>query len=368
MAENDDSQERTEQPTAKRIREAREKGQVPRSKELVMTVVMLVGATFLLFAGGRYVERLAGVMHRGFTIDREWLFDETRILPYLAQQLLDGVVTVAPALIVLLIAVLLTPSLMGGWNISLKAIAPKLEKLNPLKGLKRVFGPNGLMELVKAMGKFLLVGAAGALLIWTMSDRFFELALMPTRPAMASAVQLLLIALILLSASLILIAAIDIPFQLHRHFKQLRMTRKEVRDEQKETEGQPEVKSKQRNLQYEIASRRMMDAVPNADVVITNPTHYAVALSYDPETMAAPVVVAMGMDHVAATIRRIATESNVPLLEAPPLARALYAGSEIGQPIPAGLYVAVAEVMAWIYQLRNAGPNGPPGPPPNPEV
>lgn len=368
MAENDNSQERTEQPTPKRLKDAREKGQVPRSRELTMTLVMLAGASTLLLTGGRYVQRLAGVLQRGFTVERENLFDDSFIFGYLGTQFGDGLLTVAPKLIILLVVALMAPALIGGWNFSQKALVPKFEKLNPVKGLKKIFGPRGLMELVKALGKFLLVGTAAAILLWFASDRFLVLAQMPTLPAMATAAGIVGLALITLSSVLILIAAIDVPFQLHTHHKQMRMTRKEVRDEQKETEGQPEVKSKQRSLQQEIASRRMAEVVPNADVVVTNPTHFAVALRYDADQMAAPVVVAKGVDHMAAAIRRIAAESDVPLLEAPPLARALYRSTEIGQAIPAGLYVAVAEVMAWVYQVRSPDRRGERPEPPDPEI
>ncbi|QOC21192.1 flagellar biosynthesis protein FlhB [Wenzhouxiangella sp. AB-CW3] len=368
MAENDNSQEKTEQPTPKRLKDAREKGQVPRSRELTMTLVMLVGATTLYLTGGRYAERLSGVLERGFSVERGRLYDDQFILEYLAAQIADGLLTVAPKLLILVIVALMAPALIGGWNFSQKALVPKPERLNPIKGLKRVFGPRGLMELFKAMGKFLLVGSAAILVVYLSSDRFLTLGSMPTLPAMATAVGIAGFALISLSATLILIAAIDVPFQLHTHNKQLRMTRKEVRDEQKETEGQPEVKSKQRSLQQEISSRRMAEAVPKADVVVTNPTHFAVALKYDSDNMAAPVVVAKGADHMAAAIRRIAQEAGVPLLEAPPLARALFRSAEIGQSIPAELYVAVAEVMAWVYQIRNPARRGERLKPPNPDV
>lgn len=355
MAEQDNSQERTEQPTPKRLDDARKKGQVPRSRELSMTLVMLVGATAMLLLGSRFARDFSTVMHRGFGFDHGLIGREDAMLAYFADQALTAIYMIGPLLLILLITAVMAPALIGGWNFSFQAMQPKLERLDPVKGLKRVFGPQGLMELAKTLGKFLVVGIAAAVLIYTLSDRFARLALLDSVPAMAEATAMAGFALIVLSAALILIAVVDVPFQLYQHTKQLRMTRQEVRDEMKQTEGKPEVKSKIRQLQYEIANRRMLEAVPTADVVVTNPTHFAVALRYDAGRMAAPVVVAKGSDLIAGRIRELAEEARVPLLEAPPLARALYYSTELGQAIPAGLYVAVAEVLSWVYQIKRLG-------------
>ena len=364
MAEQDNSQERTEQPTPKRLEDARKKGQVPRSRELSMMLVMLVGATALLLLGSRFAGEFSLVMRRGFGFDHGLIAREDAMLAYFAEQIMTAIYMLGPLLIILLITAVMAPALIGGWNFSFQALQPKLERLDPIKGLKRVFGPKGLMELAKTLGKFLVVGTVAAVLIYTLSGRFARLALLDSVPAMAEATAMAGFALIVLSAALILIAAIDVPFQLYQHTKQLRMTRQEVRDEMKQTEGKPEVKSKIRQLQHEIANRRMMEAVPTADVVVTNPTHFAVALRYDAGRMAAPVVVAKGTDLIARRIREIAEEARVPRLEAPPLARALYYSTELGQAIPEGLYVAVAEVLSWVYQIkrlrgRHAQPKGP---------
>ena len=368
MAENDNSQERTEQPTPKRLDDARKKGQVPRSRELTMTLVMLVGATVLLFIGPRLAERLSLVMKRGFGFDHSLIGREDAIIGYFAAQALTAITMLLPLLIILLLTALLAPATIGGWNFSTQALQPKFERLDPIKGLKRVFGPKGLMELGKTLGKFLVVGTAAAILIYHLSHRFARLAVLDSIPAMAEATSMVGFALIVLSATLLLIAAIDVPFQLYQHTKQLKMTRQEVRDEMKQTEGKPEVKSKIRQLQQEIASRRMMEDVPRADVVVTNPTHFAVALRYEAGQMEAPVVVAKGTDLIAATIRRIAEENDVPLLEAPPLARALYHSTDIGHAIPAGLYVAVAEILSWVYQIRRLSGTGHEPPPPEVDV
>jgi flagellar biosynthetic protein FlhB len=364
VAENDTSQERTEEPTPKRLDDARKKGQVPRSRELSMTLVMLVGAITILFTGQHLAEGVADVMRAGFGFDQSLLASKDAMMQFFAEQSMDAIVTLLPLLMILFVTAIAAPATIGGWNFSLQALQPKLERLDPLKGLKRVFGPKGLMELLKTLGKFLVVGIAAAILINALAPRFAGLSTLDSVPAMVEATSMVAFALIVLSAVLIIIAAVDVPFQVYQHTKQLKMTKQEVRDEMKQTEGKPEVKAKIRQLQQEIASRRMMEDVPNADVVITNPTHFAVALRYDAGKMDAPVVVAKGADLVAAAIRQVAEDNDVPLLEAPPLARALFHAADIGEAIPAGLYVAVAEVLSWVYQIRRiSGASYQPAPP-----
>lgn len=368
MAEQDTSQERTEEPTPKRLDDARKKGQVPRSRELSMTLVMLVGAIALLFLGKRMAQGVADVMRAGFGFDQSLLASDAALVTFFADQAMTAIVMLAPLMIILLVTAVMAPATIGGWNFSFQALQPKLERLDPLKGLKRVFGPKGLMELLKTLGKFLVVGIAAAILISSLAERFVRLSALDSVPAMAEATSMVGFALIVLSAVLIIIAAVDVPFQLYQHTKQLKMTRQEVRDEMKQTEGKPEVKAKIRQLQQEVASRRMMEDVPKADVVITNPTHFAVALRYEAGKMDAPVVVAKGADLIAAAIRRVAEENNVPLLEAPPLARALFHAADIGQAIPAGLYVSVAEVLSWVYQIRRLSGSGHEPAPPDIEL
>ncbi|MEE4297473.1 MAG: flagellar biosynthesis protein FlhB [Wenzhouxiangella sp.] len=355
MAENDTSQERTEEPTPKRLEDARKKGQVPRSRELSMTLVMLVGSVTILFMGEQLAGGIADVMRAGFDFDQKKLASHEAMMQFFTEQAMHAIVTLLPLLIILLVTAVMAPATIGGWNFSFQALQPKLERLDPIKGLKRVFGPKGLMELLKTMAKFLVVGIAAAILLTALAPRFAGLSMLDSVPSMVEATSMVAFALIVLSATLIIIAAIDVPFQVYQHTKQLKMTRQEVRDEMKQTEGKPEVKAKIRQLQQEIASRRMMEDVPKADVVITNPTHFAVALRYEAGKMEAPVLVAKGADLVAAAIRQLAEEHDVPLLEAPPLARALFHSVDIGQAIPAGLYVAVAEVLSWVYQIRRLG-------------
>jgi flagellar biosynthetic protein FlhB len=248
--------------------------------------------------------------------------------------------------------------MLGGWSFSPEALSFKPDRLNPLSGLKRIFGPKGLMELVKALAKFLVVSLVAILYLWTQSDHFLNLGREPFQQAMAHAGWLYGMSFLAISSALLLIAAIDVPFQLWDHSQKLKMTLQEVRDELKETEGRPEVKSKLRQLQQEMAQRRMMEDVPSADVIITNPTHFAVALKYRPGEMAAPLVVAMGQDNIALKIRQIGAEHGVEIFEAPPLARALFAHGRIGEPIPAQLYYAVAQVLAFVFQLQRVREQG----------
>jgi flagellar biosynthetic protein FlhB len=361
--QRENGQERTEQPTPKRLREAREKGQVPRSRELTMTIVMLIGAAALLSFGGWFADRVQQLLTRAFRIGRSNLLDKDFMLRHFGDLAGETLLLLAPLMGALLVGAVLAPGLLGGWNFSRQAIAFKGDRLDPVRGLKRVFGSKGLMELLKALGKFAVVGAGAAVFLWSTADRFMSLSRLPIGTAIGESAFLAALALLVMSAVLILIAAIDVPFQLYSHNKEMRMTRQEVREEMKQTEGRPEVKSKIRSLQQELASRRMMEDVPSADVVVTNPTHFAVALRYDQDSMDAPVVVAKGVERIALTIRRIAEENGVPRLESPPLARALHASVEIGRPIPPELYVAVAEVLAWVHRVRHA-PDGEPVPPP----
>lgn len=358
MAEDQQLQERTEQATPKRLRDAREKGQVARSRELSAALVMSCGAAALVFLPGPLVGGMLDIMRGGLSRPGHMSLEAGLLPRALAEAVTAAVWALAPYLVILLAVAVLSPLLMGGWAFSLKPLVPKLDKLSPAKGLKRVFGPRGLVELLKAFAKAALVtGAAIALLIhW--APELMSLGATSVAEAVARTARLAGMALFLLSLSLLLIAAVDVPFQLWQHAKQLRMTRQEVREELKDTEGRPEVKSRLRSLQQETARRRMMQDVPTADVVVTNPTHYAVALRYDEHAMRAPVVVAKGVDEVAARIRHIASEHRVTLCEAPPLARALYGSTDIGAEIPPRLYVAVAQVLTWVYRVRVARTEG----------
>lgn len=365
MAEQDSGQERTEEPTPKRLQEARKKGQVARSRDLNATAVMIAGAAGLLLLGPWMLGRLQAILTRSWSPSREQIRDPAHLFEMLQQAVLESLGLLSPLLGLLLLAALVTPMLLGGWVFSFEALQPKLSKLNPVKGLAKLFSARALMELVKALGKLLVVAGVAAVLLFTWADDLLHLGLHSLEGALSSAGSIIFWSLLLLSCGMLLIAAIDVPFQIWQHTKQLKMTRQEVRDEFKQTEGKPEVKQRIRSMQQQLARSRMMDAVPDADVVITNPTHFAVALKYDQETMRAPLLVAKGSDLMAQRIRDLARESQVTLVEAPPLARALWASTDIGREIPAPLYLAVAQVLGFVIQLRAARRQGrrPPRPP-----
>ncbi|MDH5632766.1 MAG: flagellar biosynthesis protein FlhB [Gammaproteobacteria bacterium] len=347
------AQERTEQPTPKRLEDARKKGQVARSRELTMTIVLLM-ASSIFVAGGQYWRvSFEKLFQSTLSLDRNALLAEDAMTSALLEGAWHALAVAAPLLLALVAAAIGSTMLVSGWSFSMQALALKWERLNPIKGLGRVFSVKGLVELVKAVLKFFVVLAGSVLAIWLSADHLAGLTNMPFEPALASSFTIVGASFVLLSASLLVIAAVDVPFQLWNHHKELRMTRQEIKDEMKETDGNPEVKGKIRRLQQEVAQRRMMAEVPKADVIITNPTHYAVALKYSETEMGAPVLVAKGVDAVAESIRRVATEHGVVMVSAPPLARSIYFHTELNQMIPEGLYLAVARVLAYVHQVRN---------------
>jgi len=345
-------QERTEQATPKRLREAREKGQVPRSKELNSMALLMASAGGFLLMGEGILTGMQDILSSGLAIEHARNMDKSRVIELFGSTLMQSLVVVAPMFLLLTVVVVMTPIGLGGWSFSTKAISFKWEKLDPVKGLGRIFAMRGLMELLKVLAKFGLVAAISAVVLWSLIDEILGLGAESLKPALAHVANLCGWSFLASSSALIILAAIDVPFQLWQHHKQLKMTKQEVKDEAKETDGRPEVKARIRALQQELSQRRMMEAVPEADVVITNPTHYAVALRYDQLNMQAPVVVAKGADLVAARIRMLADQHDVAMVSAPPLARALYASTELNQEIPAGLYVAVANVLSYVYQIN----------------
>ena len=317
-----------------------------------MTGVMLCGAGALLAFSGSMGGRLREAFRESFIVERDLLLDERYLPVAFAEMASRGFSSLLPLVVILVAAVLLFSAALGGFSFSMKAVAFKGERLNPLKGIKRIFSANALNELVKAMAKFGVVATIAVFWLWYSADKLLALGRQPVGEAIVTALKTCALSLLVVSTGLILIAAVDVPFQLWQYQKKLRMTRQQVKDEFKETEGRPEVKSRIRMLQQQAAQRRMMEDVPTADVVITNPTHFAVALKYDDSKMGAPQVVAKGKDLIAQRIREIATDHNVPLFSAPPLARVLFRTTEIGEEIPAKLYTAVAQVLAYIYQLN----------------
>lgn len=350
--ENQDGQEKTEQPTAKKLDEAKKKGQIARSKELNTMAITLVGGIALVSMGSHIGQGLWDLMVNNFTIARQDMYDTTALVNRLALAIEDALFMLLPFFLVVVVLAIASSVALGGYTFSGESLAPKLSKLNPLKGLKRVFSLKGLMELLKALAKFLLIGSATGLVLWNSMGSFMALSQMELGKAVAEMGSIIGGSFVLIASTLILIAMIDAPFQLWQHKKQLKMTRQEVREEMKDTEGRPEVKGRIRNLQREMAQRRMMEEIPKADVIVTNPTHYAIALRYDQDNMLAPEVVAKGSGEVAANIRRVGLEHEVPMVESPMLARAIYFNTELGDAIPAGLYLAVAKILAYVFQLR----------------
>lgn len=353
MAEqNDDAQEKTQQPTPKRLADARRKGQVARSRELSTTLMLIGGGCALWLSADYLVGGIGDVMRANFMLTELDLGDDLLVMRQFNAHMLAALAALAPMLAAATVIAFAAPLALGGWTMSGEALLPKVDRLDPVKGLKRVFGAKGLMEALKAAAKFGLIMGFAVVALLIERDTVTGLSTRDIDVALADASRLLFVVFMLASAATIVVALIDVPFQLWQHGKQLRMSHKDLKDEQKETDGSPELKGRVRALQQEVARRRMMEEVPQADVVITNPEHYAVALKFDAETMAAPLVVAKGLDAVAANIRTVATSHGVTLVEAPPLARALYHTTRLNQEIPAGLYIAVARVLAYVFQLR----------------
>jgi flagellar biosynthesis protein FlhB len=366
MAEND-AQERTEQATPKRLEEARRKGQIPRSRELSAAAVTLVGGAALYLLGGQITGQMAEMMRRGLALSRDEATDSTFMLPALSNAAADGLWLSMPVLGLITLAAIIAPLALGGWSFAGQAMMPQLSRLNPLEGIKRMFAMRSFIELAKAMAKFGVVAVIAVIVLWNDAPALMALGREPLQQAIGHAIQLSGKALLVISAGLLIIAGIDVPYQLWQYAKQMRMSREEIREEYKESEGSPEVKGRIRQLQQERARRRMMQEVPKADVVVTNPTHFAVALKYDEKRMRAPIVVAKGVDVIAGKIREVAGEHAVPIFEAPPLARVLYRNVDIGDEIPATLYVAVAQILTYVFQLKVARKAGQ-QPPPKPDV
>lgn len=351
MAEDSDL-EKTEEPTGRRIEQAREQGQVPHSRELSTFLVLVVAGAAFWMMGRWFMERSMAIVKKGFIIESQFMRDPDLMLPRLAEISGDALLAFSPLLAVLLVAAILPPFFLNAWVFSPKALVPDLKRLDPISGFGRLFSWNSLMELAKAILKALLVGGVAALLVWKEREEILGLLGEPLEAGIAHAGHLVSFSFLILVATLVLVVAADVPFQLWQYFDKLKMTKEEVKQEMKEMMGDPHVKGRIRSLQMQAARKRMMAAVPTANVVVTNPTHYAVALSYR-AGMGAPKVVAKGVGAVALKIREVASESAVPIMEAPPLARALYKHTEIDAEIPSALYNAVAEVLAYIYQLAN---------------
>jgi len=351
MAEDSDL-EKTEQPSQQRLDKAREEGQVARSRELTTFVLLMAGGAGLWLMGSTIMQKLMKLLRDGLTLDKALAYNPEQMLPHLHTLSYDALLALLPFLLILLVTATFSPLLLNGWLFTLHPLQPQLSKMNPIAGIGRMFSTNSLVELLKAIAKSLVVGGIGAWVIWHNKDAVMLLVTQPLAAAIPQLGNLMWVCFATIMGGMLLIVAVDVPFQLYEHNKKLMMTKEEVRQEAKESEGSPEVKGRIRKMQREMAQRRMMSEIPTADVVVTNPTHFSVALKYSETGMRAPIVVAKGSHLTAARIKEIAIEHGVPILEAPPLARALYKHTELGDSIPEALYTAVAEVLAYIYQLR----------------
>lgn len=351
MAEDSD-EEKEEEPTQKRLDEAREEGQVPRSRELTTFLMLAFGIGGLWMLSGVMGGGLIDVMRASMDFPRPLALETNRALSHLWQLSMMSLRAIAPLILLLGVVALIAPNLLGGMVISGKSMQPDLSKLNVFKGLKRQFGVQLWVELAKAIAKSVIILSIAAWYLYANLGVILNLANEPPIEAMLHSLNLMLQCAALMVLAFIIVVAIDVPYQLWSHQKKLRMSKNELKKEHKETEGDPQVKGKIRQQQQAMARQRMMSEVPDADVVVTNPTHFAIAMAYRDGEMRAPKVVAKGAGKVALKIRELGEENNVPILEAPPLARALYGYADLDQEIPAPLYTAVAEVLAWVYQLR----------------
>ncbi len=349
-----DKEDRTLPPSQRRLEQAREEGNVGRSRELPAAALALLGAAAIAFGGPLAIERFGALLRRGLTLGAAEAFDKGRMIDRLAALSLEGLLLAAPLLLAALALAVGTSLAIGGWTFTGKPLAPDLSRLDPISGFGRLFSINSLAELGKAIAKAGAITVLAAWLAWTQRAEFAALVTQPFGPAVLGAIALLGTDALWFALALGAIAAADVPLSIWRHHRELRMTPDEMKREYKETEGDPHVKARVKGLQRETARRRMMQEVPKADVVVTNPTHYSVALAYREGEMRAPRVVAKGQGVVALKIRELAREHGVPLLEAPPLARALHRHVDLDADVPHQLYSAVAQVLAWVYQLRAA--------------
>lgn len=353
MAENS-AQEKTEEATPKRKLDSRKKGQAPRSKEL-QTFTSLVAAGFaMLLFGGAIVDGLLETLQSSLTFRREMAFNDVALTMQMSSAVNSFVVLLLPLFVTLFFASFASSMALGGWIFSFNQVQPKLERLSPIKGLGKIFSIKSLIELPKSLGKFFLVAAVAVLVLNQAIEDIYSLSLQPLMQGLSAAGNLMIWCFFGFSSVLIIVVMIDVPVQLMEYRKQLKMTKQETKDESKETDGRPEVKGAIRERQQEFARQRMMAEVPTANVIITNPTHYAVALRYEQSGSFAPRVVAKGQDLVAARIREIGKEHGVVVFSAPPLARALFASTDLNQEIPADLFVAVAQVLAYVFHLQDA--------------
>ena len=351
MAE-DSGQEKTEEPTGKKISESKKKGQIARSKELGTMFVLIFSAISLLMYGPEIGKGLYNIMGRMLSLNRSETYDTTKMFSVWAEVADALVFPMAMFVFIIVLAGIIGNTLLGGFNFSWEAAAPKASKMSPAKGIKRMLGPQAGVELIKSILKFTVVAGFAIFLINTYFDEILHLSIESAPGNILHSLEILAWMFLGLTCTMAIIAAIDAPYQSHTHHKQLKMTLQEVKDEYKNSEGDPQIKARIRQTQRQMSQRRMMQDVPDADVVVTNPTHYSVALKYDTERAGAPIVLAKGVDEMAMQIRKVALGNEVPIVESPMLTRALYHTAEVGDQIPDQLFTAVAQVLAFVFQLK----------------
>ena len=351
--QQDEGQEKTEEPTARRLSKAREEGQIARSTEITIAASVISVAIYIFLFGGSLLGNVANIFARGLVFDSLAVLEPSVAAGRLGDAMIEALLSIVPILILTGVVVLACSGLIGGYNFSWKSLQPKASKFNPIAGLKRMFGIQALVNLGKSIAKFVLVGGVTYFLIDASIAEFAEISLMALEPGLTASASILTMAFLVASSTLIIIALIDAPYQVYQHNQKMKMTLKEVKDERKDTEGSPEVKQKIRQKQREVSAARMLEAVSEADVVITNPEHFAVALAYDPSSEDPPRVVAKGADLIASRIRERAGEEGVPLFQSPMLARALFFTTELEGFIPEPLFEAVAQVIAYIFNINS---------------
>jgi len=352
MAENENGTDRSEEATPERVKQSKEKGQVARSKELATASVLISAALALSIFGDRLAYELSVMMKRAFTFERSAIFAPEQMWLHLSGSVTGLAVPMFTILFMLFIVSILGSSLLGGILFSSQAMMPKFNRMSPAAGLKRMFGMQSWVELLKSILKVLVVVGVAWWILGSTFEHILHLSVTPLPASVFEALDMLSWMFITLCCSLLLIVAIDVPYQIYKHNEELKMTKQEVKDEFRNSEGKPEVKQRIRQLQYDASQRKMMGDVPDADVIVTNPTHYSVALKYEQDGTRAPYVVAKGVDFMALKIREVARENEVPVMQSPPLCRAIYHTTEINEEVPEELFVAIAQILAYIYQLE----------------
>ena len=358
MAEESSQDDKTEEPTARKLEKAREDGQVLRSQDMTIAAVT-ISVIASMYVGGFWLgPQFVAIFTEALTIPPNFAFEENLAIGRFGKLTADSFYVMFPVFAVAVVMAIASATALGGFVVSGKALMPKASKLNPLKGLARIFGTKALVELGKALLKFSMVALIGGTYLYFNFDQVLMIGQSPIMRAIVQSIEFVLFGALITSLALLVIAAVDVPYQTYEFFKKLKMTKQEIKDEMKEVEGQPEVKQKIRQKQQEMAQGRMLDDVPKADVIVTNPQHFSVALVYEMDQEEAPKVLAKGTNMMARRIREVATENGIEIFEAPLLARALYFTTNIGMPIPPGLFHAVAQVIAYVYSLNSITPGG----------